>query len=64
MKAALDVTLEGAGSALLKVGRKTVFSSGKSRKTRDISNDEIPLQKDEAAINRLIEQLDVERKKG
>lgn len=61
--AALDVTLEGAGSALLKVGKKTVFSSGKNRKTKDIPNEEIPQQKDDAAIKMLIEKLEVERKR-
>lgn len=55
--AALNVTTEGAGSVLLKAGKKTVFSSEKNKKTIDIVNEDIPEQKNVSAIQKLINLL-------
>lgn len=57
VEAALAKTSEGAGSVLLKAGQETVYSSSKNRRTITISKDELPAQKDDTAITRLISRL-------
>ena len=57
VQAALEKTAEGAGSVKLKSGRKTVYSSEKNRKTISISNDDVPSQKDDGAINGMLARL-------
>lgn len=64
VEAALNVTTDGAGSVLLKAGRKTVFSSEKNKKTSDVPNELIPEQKDSAAVQKLIGLLGFEGKGG
>ena len=61
VKAALKATSEGAGSVALKAGRRTVFSSEKNRRKVDVPSEEIPVQRDDAAIKKLVERLREEK---
>lgn len=57
VEAALQATGEGAGAVSMKAGKMTIYSSSQNRKTKDVPNEEIPQQKDESAIKRLIKLL-------
>lgn len=53
----LEIAAEGAGSVEMKVGRKTVFSSSRNRKTQEVPESEIPEVKDEKGLLALARRL-------
>lgn len=49
LEGSVDVALKGGGEALVKSGRKIIFSSSSSRQTSDVPNSEVPKSVEEAS---------------